>query len=182
MAAAPLGLRIVLTGPESTGKTVLAASLAAHYGAPCVPEFVRTFAAAKGSPIAFTDHGPIARGQMALEDAAWASAPPLVIHDTDLMSTVVYCLHYFGRAPQWIEDEARARRASHYLLCDIDLPWVADGVRDRPHQREALLALFRDTLDRLEAHWTLVRGTGDTRRQAAIAIIDRLRSEREPAA
>ncbi|MCU0648024.1 MAG: ATP-binding protein [Gemmatimonadaceae bacterium] len=171
------GIRIVLTGPESTGKTVLATELATHYGAPWVPEFVRTFAEEKGAHIAFSDHGPIARGQMALEDAAIAHAPALLFHDTDLISTVVYCLHYFGRAPQWIEDEARARRATHYLLCDIDLPWVADGVRDRPHQREELLALFRETLERLEAPWSPVSGVGTARLASAIAVVERVRGD-----
>jgi NadR type nicotinamide-nucleotide adenylyltransferase len=170
------GIRIVLTGPESTGKTVLAEQLAAHYGAPVVPEFVRVFAAEKGAPIAFSDHGPIARGQMALEDAAMANHPPLLFHDTDLMSTVVYCLHYFGRCPEWIEETAQARRATHYLLCEPDIPWVADGVRDRPHQREELLALFRTTLDRLGARWSGISGQDDARLQRACAVVDGVRA------
>jgi NadR type nicotinamide-nucleotide adenylyltransferase len=167
-------VRIVLTGPESSGKTTLTEQLAAHYHAPWAPEFVRVFAAQKGAPIAFSDHGPIARGQMALEDAALALQPPLLFHDTDLMSTVVYCLHYFGRCPAWIEEAARSRVATHYLLCHPDIPWVADGVRDRPAQREELLGLFQQTLDRLGAPWSAVTGEGHQRVAEARAIVDRV--------
>ncbi len=163
--------RVVLTGPESTGKTTLAAELGRHFGAPVVPEFVRAFAEAKGGPIAWEDHGAIVRGQMALEDAALAGHPPLVICDTDLVSTVVYCAHYFGRCPPWIEAAVRERLADRYLLCGIDLPWVPDGVRDRPEAREALEAEFTAALERLGAAWVRIAGTGPSRLDAAIAAI-----------
>jgi NadR type nicotinamide-nucleotide adenylyltransferase len=170
----PPTVRIVLTGPESSGKTTLAEQLGAHYHAPWVPEFVRVFAAEKGEAIAFSDHGPIARGQMALEDAAVALHPPLLFHDTDLMSTVVYCLHYFGRCPAWIEETAQSRCATHYLLCHPDIPWVADGVRDRPAQRGELLALFQQTLDRLGAPWSSVTGEGAHREAQARYVVDQV--------
>ncbi len=168
--------RIVLTGSESVGKTTLAQQLAAHYRAPMVPEFVREYAARKGAPLDFTDHGPIARGQMALEDAALASATAagerLVIQDTDLVSTVTYCHHYFGRCPAFIEEAATARRAALYLLLDIDVPWVADGVRDRPHQRDEVHQLFVDTLARLDMPVQLVHGSWDARVATAVRLID----------
>ena len=91
---------LVLTGSESVGKTTLATQLAARYGVRMVPEFVREYAEAKGAPLAFRDHGPIAKGQMAREDQiaaeALARGDTWMVHDTDLLSTVVYCHHYFG--------------------------------------------------------------------------------------
>lgn len=112
-------------------KSTLAAELARRYRTELVPEFVRAFAEQKGGAIDFRDHGPIARGQMALEDAAIARAPSLIVQGTDLLSTVVYCRHYFGRCPAWIEEAALARRPDRYLLCATEVPWLADGVRDR---------------------------------------------------
>ncbi|MEO7087049.1 MAG: ATP-binding protein, partial [Gemmatimonadaceae bacterium] len=109
--------RVVLTGSESTGKTTLAERLAKHYNAVFVHEFVRLYAEEKGAPLDFGDHGPIARGQMALEDEGIARATGLVVQDTDLLSTVVYCNHYFGRCPPWIEETASERRPDLYLLC-----------------------------------------------------------------
>ena len=137
-------VRVVLTGSESTGKSTLATELAHHYGVELVPEFVRAFAEQKGAPIDFGDHGAIARGQMALEDVAIARADRLVVQDTDLMSTVVYCRHYFGRCPAWIEEAAAARRPDLYLLCATDVEWMCRRrPRPRAHARGNAAALCR---------------------------------------
>jgi NadR type nicotinamide-nucleotide adenylyltransferase len=170
-------MRIVLTGSESTGKTTLAAALAEHYGAELVPEFVREFAARKGAPIAFDDHGAIARGQMALEDEHIARARTMIIQDTDLLSTVVYCAHYFDRCPPWIEEAAASRRPDLYLLCDIDIPWVVDGIRDREHARDEIQALFRAALRASEVPVMVIHGTCDERFRRAVDAIDAIRSE-----
>lgn len=172
--------RIVLTGSESVGKSTLAMQLAAHYGVLTVPEFVRSYAAAKGAPLDFRDHGPIARGQMALEDEFVAQAgergDALLIHDTDLMSTVTYCHHYFGQCPAFIEEAAAARRAAHYVLLDIDVPWIADDVRDRGDRRPELHALFAHTLQRLGAPFTTIRGDWPSRLNQCVELIDTLLS------
>ncbi len=168
--------RIVLTGSESVGKTTLGAQLAARYGVTCVPEFVRDYAAAKGAPLDFRDHGPIAKGQMALEDAHIAAAiargDTLLLQDTDLISTVVYCHHYFGRCPEFIEQAAIARRPAHYLLLDIDVPWIADGIRDREERRDEVQTLFHETLARFDTPVTVVQGTWEERLATAVALID----------
>lgn len=167
-------IRVVLTGSESTGKTTLAGELARHYDAALVPEFVREFAEAKGGVIDFSDHGPIARGQMALEDAEIALGRPIVVQDTDLLSTVIYCKHYFGRVPDWIVSEAAARRPDLYLLCEIDLPWIADGVRDRGHLRDEMQELFREAVMRSGAAVAVVSGEGPERLERAIDAVDAL--------
>jgi NadR type nicotinamide-nucleotide adenylyltransferase len=174
-------IRIVFTGSESTGKSTLAAAVATHYGVEVVPEFVRAFAEQRGGVIEFSDHGPIARGQMALEDEYVARAmrmaaalPALVIQDTDLLSTVVYCRHYFGSCPEWIEDAARARRPDLYLLCGTDVPWVADGVRDRGHMREEMQELFVAAVAASQAANASISGAADVRLARAIDIIDQL--------
>lgn len=174
----PRPLRVVLTGSESVGKTVLAERLASHYRVYAVPEFVRHFAAVKGAPLDFRDHGPIARGQMALEEQyrarAEARGDGLLIQDTDLFSTVVYCNHYFGRCPDFIVEAAVARMAPLYLLPSIDVPWVADGVRDRGDRREELQALFESTLEQFGAPVTRVSGGWDARFAAAVRAVDDL--------
>jgi NadR type nicotinamide-nucleotide adenylyltransferase len=167
-------IRVVLTGSESTGKSTLAERLAARYGAVCVPEFVRGFAERKGAPIEYSDHGAIARGQIALEDEYIARAAELVVQDTDLLSTVVYCRHYFGTCPGWIEEAARARRPDLYLLCEIDLPWVADGVRDRGHLRDEMQQQFRDAALASGTAVATVTGAGDARLERATEAIDAL--------
>ncbi len=158
---------VVLTGPESSGKTSLAVHLSAAFSAPWIAEASRRFVESDPTPLSALTVEPIARLAMAMDDEARAAAPPLLIHDTDLVSTVVYARHYYGDCPPWILAEAKRRRADLYLLCLPDLPWEADGVRDRPTQRTELLEQFRETLQAIEADYTVIGGLGDARRRAA---------------
>lgn len=156
--------KVVVTGSESTGKTELAARLGRHFGVPVSEEFVRAFARQRpGQPIGFEDHGAIARGQVAAEDAAIGRASHLVILDTDLVSTVVYSEHYFGRCPAWIVEEARRRAGDLYLLLAPDVPWIPDGVRDRGDRREEMHALFEGRLRDFGLRWITIRGDWDAR-------------------
>jgi NadR type nicotinamide-nucleotide adenylyltransferase len=171
--------RVVLIGPESTGKTWLARDLAAHYAVPWSPEYAREYVEAARRALGYEDVDPIGRGQKAGEDAAVARAAdaraPLVVHDTDLVSTAVYSRHYYGECPEWIEREGRERRADLYLLHHVDVDWVADGnQREEPERREELFALFRDTLAALGAATAEIRGGWPERRRAAVAGVDAL--------
>jgi NadR type nicotinamide-nucleotide adenylyltransferase len=172
--------RIVLTGSESTGKTELAEGLARHFDVEWVPEFVRDYAARKGGTgtLDFSDHGPIARGQMAREDEyrarAEARQAPLLIQDTDLLSTAVYCEHYYGRCPAWIAEMAQARRPDLYLLMDIDLTWQPDPQRDRGDRRPEMHALFVDAVRRSGSPYVTISGQGNARFDRARSVIERL--------
>lgn len=169
--------KVVLTGSESSGKTALAAALGHHFGAPVSEEYVRRYAADRGGAIAFADHGPIARGQVAAEDAAISAARDVVFLDTDLVSTVVYCEHYFGRSPGWITDEARRRAGDLYLLMRPDIPWVADGIRDRGDRRWEMHELFREKLDQLGLRHVEIGGDAPERLAAASAAVQALLAE-----
>jgi NadR type nicotinamide-nucleotide adenylyltransferase len=169
-------VRVVVTGSECTGKSTLARELAAAYGVECVPEYVRTFVESIGGRPQFSDHGPIARGQKALEDEYRARATKLLIHDTDLLSTVAYCRAYFGRCPEWIEAAAIDRKAALYLVCDIDVPWVADGLRDRGDRRDEMHQLFQSVLTEARATYVIIRGARDARLAEARRQVDALMS------
>ncbi|MGA1309255.1 MAG: AAA family ATPase [Gemmatimonadaceae bacterium] len=170
--------RVVLIGPESTGKTTLATEVAAAFEAPWTPESARLIAESTPEPLSAATIEPIARRCIALEDAALATHPSLLIRDTDLVSTVVYARHYYGHCPAWIEAEAQARLGDLYLLCAPDLPWTADGIRDRPDSRESLFADFERELTRRGAHVVVIRGTGEARREAARgAVREMLKAE-----
>ena len=167
-------IRVVLTGSESTGKSVLALQLAEHFNAELAPEFVRDFAVRKGAPIEFEDTDEIARGQIDLEDEHARRAQKLLIQDTDLLSTVVYSGHYYGRCAKWIVDVARARRPDLYLLLDIDVPWIPDEVRDREDRRDDMQQLFRDAVAESGAPYVVINGSWNERFQRARDAIETL--------
>lgn len=172
---------VVVTGPESTGKTTLAARLAAALDAPLSLESARVYYDAllvrdPGTALGAADVAPIARGQIALEDAALDEAAlrgaTFVVRDTDLVSTVVYARHYYGACPAWIVDAARARRGARYLLCDVDVPWIPDAQRDRPTHRAELFGAFVRTLAELECDVVTLRGSWEARESVARATVE----------
>ena len=170
--------RVVVTGPESTGKTTLAKRLAERFGARWVPEYVRAYLESLPprdplSLVFYEDVEPIARGQIAAEDDA-AAAGGLIICDTDLHSTRVYSDHYFGRSPEWVKAAARSRPYDLHLLLDVDLPWTPDPMRDRPFDREEMLRAFEAELQAANRRVIRIRGLGDARfteGEAAVAAL-----------
>ena len=168
MASVPR--RIVLTGSESTGKTTLAEGLANHFGLTWVPEFSRGYAEARGGILTAADVEPIARGQLEAETVALAGQGATVF-DTDLVSTVVYAKHYYGDVPAWIGRKIHSYPPSLYLLCHIDLPWISDGIRDRPTDREATQERFRRALREFGLESLVVRGSGPHRLAQAVEAV-----------
>ncbi len=161
-------LRVVVTGSESTGKTTLAGGLAARFGAPWSPEFARLYVDRVARALGPDDVVPIARGQLEAEDAVLRTASALAVHDTDLLSTVVYARHYYGSCPAWIERAALERRGDLYLLCHPDVPWVRDGLqRDREPERALLHRLFREALSEFAVPTLDIQGSWSERAAAA---------------
>lgn len=169
--------RVCVTGPESTGKTTLAGQLALLLGTEWVPEASRTYAERVARDLSVADVEPIAREHIACVDAAAervaAGKGTALVLDTDLLSTVVYARHYYGFDSPWLDGEERARRADLYLLCDVDVPWTPDGIRDRPANRDAMFALFRDALAERRAQIVVLRGDWDMRWTVARAAVQR---------
>jgi NadR type nicotinamide-nucleotide adenylyltransferase len=164
--------RVCVFGPESTGKSTLAAALAAHFGATLVPEIARGILEHTGEPVE-ADMPLIARAQQAAEDATAAGDSPLVICDTDALTTALWSEFLFGRVDR--EVEALAARDYHLtLLCDVDVPFVADPVRYLPERRHDFFDRCRAELERRGRTYAIIRGDRDTRLATSIDRVQTL--------
>jgi nicotinamide riboside kinase len=176
-------LRIVLFGPESTGKSTLAAALAARFSAPISPEYVRAYWNTHGGVITAANLDAIGHAQVAVEEeaasAATESGSRMVFHDTDLLTCLLWNdLLFPGACPPWIrvEAERRARAMDLYLYCEPDLPWAPDPQRcfPDPQGRAMCRSLWRETLDRLGLRWAEVTGQGAHREARAVRAVQAL--------
>ena len=171
-------LRIAVYGPESTGKTELAAKLAAHFHAPLVSEYARELWDAQGA-LGLEDMLPIAREQWRREDAAVAAGGPLVICDTDALTTMLWSDLLYGTCPDELRRgaEKRCRNYALYLLLDIDIPFAPDPQRcfPDPADREKCMRIWRGALERRQLPFVLIRGDWAAREAAAIAAIQAVR-------
>jgi NadR type nicotinamide-nucleotide adenylyltransferase len=172
-------LRVAVFGPESTGKTVLAERLAAHFGEPWAPEHVRGYWERVGGQIGPADLETIARGQVALEEEAAARARRVVFCDTELLTCTLWNdLLFPGACPPWVRAEAerRARSYALYLHCVDDLPFAPDPQRCFPGAEERAQAAlrWRDALVSRDLPRLEITGAGAERERRAVAAVERL--------
>ncbi len=172
-------IKIVLFGPESTGKTTLSEQLARHYNTVWAPEYAREYLQNKWNDERKTcepeDLLPIAEGQMKLENALTKKAMNVLICDTDLLETKVYSeAYYVGHCNPLLEKYALRNSYDLYLLTYIDIPWVGDDLRDKPNERKRMFAYFKETLERYNRNFIILKGDKKNRLATAIANIDKL--------
>lgn len=172
-------IKIVLFGPESTGKTTLSRQLAQHYRTTWTPEFLREFAQHKWDNeqkvCEKKDIIKIAQGQMKLENKASETASKLLICDTDLLETRVYAEYYFeGFELPELNQAIIGNHYDLYLLTYIDTPWEADDLRDRAEIREEMFNKFEKALIKNNKEYILLKGNQTTRLTKAVLHIDRL--------
>ena len=169
-------IKIVVIGPESTGKSTLCEALAAHFHTIWCREYAREYLLQHGTDYSYDDLLTIAKGQLNLEDEAMVKIASkhqqssVLIIDTDLYVMKVWCEFVFGKCHQFILDEIVKRKYDGYLLCKPDLPWTKDELREYPdlETREKLYHHYRDLLIEQNTPWFEVKGTGQERIQSAI--------------
>jgi len=164
--------RICLYGPESVGKTTLARQLAAHYQTVFVPEVARDLITS--NDLTPADYERIGHAQTEAIRRATPAAHRVLICDTDVITTILYAETYLGQAPPVLFELAKEVTFDRYFLLDIDVPWVADGLRDLGHRRQELYDRFRRALDERGIAWVPVCGTWDERLRTVTGEIDAL--------
>jgi len=172
-------IKVVLFGPESTGKTTLSKQLASYYQTVWVPEYARTYLQYKWDtqqkPCEIHDMLPIAKGQITSENQYVRDANKVLICDTDLLETMVYSKVYYNNyCDDLIYKYALKNQYDFYFLTYIDTPWEADDLRDKPNERLTMFRAFENALITNNRPYVVLKGNPKERLKIAIQHIDRL--------
>jgi NadR type nicotinamide-nucleotide adenylyltransferase len=187
--------KIVIIGPESTGKSTLCEQLAQHYNTMWCPEFAREYLLTYGMDYDYDDLLTIAKGQLAMEDEyvqmldgqratgnGGAPHSPLTIHhfplfiDTNMYVMKVWCEFVFGKCHPWILEQIEKRKYDLYLLCNTDLPWVKDELREYPdlETRQKLYNIYKNIMINQPVPWVDISGDYEERLKMAIKAVDKI--------
>lgn len=170
--------RVLIFGPESTGKTTLARQLAEHFQTNWVAEWARELIESQGNVIDEEDIPAIVAGQIEREEEAALSCNRLLFCDTDVVTTTIYARHFYGRCAPWVQRLADERigRYDLILFCETDIPWQQDPQRDAQHAqpefRSYFRALFEAELRSRRLPFEIVRGSGEERVRNAVRLVE----------
>ena len=174
--------KIVVIGPESTGKSSLCAALATHYKTLWVKEFAREYLEKNGTDYTYEDLYKIGIGQLKaeentaneLEDKENANKSTLLFIDTDLYVIKIWSEFVFNKCDNRLLSEITKRKYDLYLLCDVDLPWVKDNLREYPDVkvRQTLFHYYKEEMAAQKTNWKIISGNHEERLQAAIKFTD----------
>jgi NadR type nicotinamide-nucleotide adenylyltransferase len=183
--------KIVVIGPESTGKSTLCEKLAAHYQTQWVKEYAREYLLKNGTEYSFENLLDVAKGQLSGEEAVinnrnvanlqhqTFNLQPIFI-DTDMYVMKVWCEFVFGKCHHWILNRIVERKYDLYLLCNTDAPWVKDELREYPDliTRQKLYQHYKDIMVNQNVPWVDICGNYQERLEKAIAAVDALDGRR----
>ena len=167
-------MRIGVIGPESTGKSTLCRQLSERYGCRWEQEYARTYVEALNRPYTIDDLNAIA--EHLIGQISHAGSEEVVLYDTELIVMKIWYAHVYGRVPEAIEDAIRTYPMDCYLLLAPDLPAVPDPVRENLDRREYFFDWYEREIQATGVPYTIIRGSGEQRTQAATDAINRYRN------
>jgi len=145
--------KIIVTGPESSGKTTLCKALSKHFNLPFSKEFAREYLDVLNRDYNQNDLLKIAKGQLKSEQNTQ-------LLDTDLITIKIWSKYKYGSCDKWILEQIERQKSENrfYLLCKPDIPWEADPLRENPNNREDLFELYKEELGNLGHNYFVVEG------------------------
>ena len=182
-------IKVVILGPESTGKSTLSKMLAEHYQTLYCAEYAREYLMTNGKEYTYDDLLSIAKGQVAAEDAyplqvqkleaqnkGISDHQSILFVDTDMYVMKVWCEFVFGKCHPYILEQLVTRKYDLYLLCNIDLPWEQDELREYPdlETREKLYGIYKKLLVDQAVPWVEISGNYSQRLEKAVEAVDKL--------
>ena len=171
--------KVAITGPESTGKSTLAEKLAHHYKTDFVPEYSRTYLENFEGRYTEDDVVEIAKGQHNLILEEEKKSSKILIADTEIVVCKIWVEYVFKHSNKVIDEILKQQDFDLYLLCDIDLPWTYDPLRENPNidERKELFEIYRNTLEQMKVPFEIVSGDDEVRVNNAIKVIEKYRHE-----
>lgn len=169
--------RIVLTGPESSGKTTLTRALGNRFQVPCALEYARHYLEKHGPGYDYEIVHEIARGHLMYQKQQVAESADLAFFDTDLLNFLVWCEVVFGRCEPWLREAAADEREHVYLICQPDLPWHYDPLREAAEGREDLFDRHLAAVRSTGRSYRIISGTGIQRWERAVAAVRELKGD-----
>lgn len=178
--------KIVLIGPESTGKTTLCEQLSEHYESVWVREYARVYLQTNGKEYKFDDIKKIAEGQLKNEEIVIKTALELlnnnpkktypVFLDTDFYVLKVWSEWVFNQCDNWILNTISERSYDLYLLCEPDIPWVKDEYREAPDldMRLKIFEHYKEIMTNQHTPWKIINGDFETRLMQSIKAVEEL--------
>ncbi len=170
--------KIVILGPESSGKTTLCEALASHYQTNHIPEFARSYLNEKGGTYQYEDLEIIAKGQLRMEEEAIhkhqgsGNIQP-IFFDTNLEVIKIWSQEVYGKCSSFILNELAVREYDFYLLCKPDLPWTYDPLRESPEEEKRWrhYHLFLDAVLESKRPFGIIEGINEDRTKMAFDFI-----------
>ncbi len=163
---------IVITGPESTGKTMISEYLAGSLGCPWIPEYARQYIGSLDRPYNYSDLVHIADNQILHRKSIEKTGAPMLILDTWLIITKVWFMEVFNKYPGYLDEEISKQVIDLFLICKPDIPWISDRLRENGGvKRDYLMNRYVEEIRTTGRDFILIGGTGEERYHNALQAV-----------
>jgi nicotinamide riboside kinase len=160
---------IVVTGAESTGKSTLTEGLAKYFRVPYIPEIARGYVEKLGRKYNYSDVETIAKMQIEQLQQFKNMEYPVIFVDTWLIITKIWFEVVFKKVPPWLENEITSTPIDWFLVCNTDIPWVPDPVRENGGENRLILQKkYITEIEKFKFNYTIVSGLNENRLAKAV--------------